>query len=96
MTIAALGGSVEVPTLDGPEPIEIAPGTQGGEVVHLKGKGMPRLQGRGRGELVALLRVQTPTDMTDEQTELLHRFAELRSEDTGNKTVFDRIKEAFQ
>jgi molecular chaperone DnaJ len=96
MTVAALGGAVEVPTLEGPEPIEIAPGTHAGEVVHMKGRGMPRLGGRGRGELVALLRVQTPTDLTAEQIELLQRFAELRSENAGTKSMFDRIKEAFQ
>lgn len=96
MTIAALGGTVEVPTLDGVEEIEIEPGTQAGEVVHLKGKGMPRLQGRGRGEIVAIYRVETPTDLTEEQEEVLRRFADLRSEETGNKSVFDRIKEAFQ
>ncbi|MEA2451663.1 MAG: molecular chaperone DnaJ [Actinomycetota bacterium] len=96
MTVAALGGTIEIPTLDGTEPIEIEPGTQAGELIHLKGKGMPRLQGRGRGEIVAMLRVETPTDLTEEQEELLRRFADLRSEETGNKSVFDRIKEAFQ
>jgi molecular chaperone DnaJ len=96
LTIAALGGTVDVPTLDGPEPLEISPGTQAGEVVHMRGKGMPRLEGRGRGELAVLLRVQTPTDLSDEETELLRKFAELRDETTGNKTVFDKIKEAFQ
>ena len=96
MTVAALGGQVDIPTLDGPEPIDIEPGTQSGEVVRLRGKGMPRLQGRGRGELVVLLKVETPMDLTEEQTELLRRFAQLRSEDAGGKSVFDRIKEAFQ
>ena len=96
MTIAALGGTIEIPTLEGPEPVDIEPGTQAGEVIRLKGKGMPRLQGRrGRGEVVALLRVETPTDLTEEQEDLLRRFAELRSEATGPKSVFDRIKEAF-
>lgn len=95
MTVAALGGTVEIPTLEGSEPVEIEPGTQAGEVIRLKGRGMPRLQARGRGEIVALLRVVTPTRLTEEQEDLLRRFAELRSEVTANKSVFDRIKEAF-
>ena len=95
MTIAALGGNVEVPTLEGPERLDIDPGTQSGEVVRLKGKGMTRLHGRGRGTLVALLRVETPTDLDDEQEELLQRFAELRGEEPSPRGFFDRIKEAF-
>jgi molecular chaperone DnaJ len=95
MTVAALGGTIEIPTLDDPELVEIEPGTQAGEVIRLKNRGMPRLQGRGRGEIVAMLRVETPTDLTEEQEELLRRFADLRSEETGTKSVFDRIKGAF-
>lgn len=95
MTVAALGGHVEVPTLDGSEDIEIAPGTQPGEVVTLKGRGMPRLDGRGRGQLVALLKVETPRDLDPEQAELLQRLAELRGEDVGQKGLFDKIKEVF-
>lgn len=95
MTVAALGGTIEIPTLDGFEPVDIEPGTQAGEVIRLKGRGMPRLQARGRGEIVALLRVVTPTQLTEEQEDLLRRFADLRSEVTASKSVFDRIKEAF-
>ena len=95
MTIAALGGNVEVPTLEGPERLDIDPGTQSGEVVRLKGKGMSRLHGRGRGTLVALLRVETPTELDDEQEELLQRFAKLRGEEPSPRGFFDRIKEAF-
>ncbi|MDP9068305.1 MAG: molecular chaperone DnaJ [Actinomycetota bacterium] len=96
MTVAALGGSVEMPTLEEPEPIEIQPGTQSGEVVRLRGRGMPRLGGRGRGELVGLLKVETPTHLTDEEVDLLERFAKLRGERTGQRGLFDKIKEAFQ
>lgn len=95
MVVAALGGTIEIPTLEGPEEIDIAPGTQSGEVVRLKNKGMTRLHGRGRGMLVALLKVETPTDLTEEEAELLRRFAEARGEDAGGRGFFDKIKEAF-
>ncbi len=95
MTAAILGGSIDVPTLDGPEPLDIKPGTQSGEVRRLKGKGMPRLAASGRGELVVLLKVETPTDLTEEQEGLLRRFAELRGEEVGEAGLFQKIKEAF-
>jgi molecular chaperone DnaJ len=96
MTIAALGGDVAVPTLDGPEMVEVKPGTQTGEVVRLKGKGMPRLGRHSRGELVGLLRVQTPTDLDDEQEALLRTLAEKRGETVAERGLFDRIREAFR
>jgi molecular chaperone DnaJ len=96
MTVAALGGKAAVPTLEGEEELDIEPGTQSGHVVHLRGHGMPRLAGRGRGELIAVLKVLTPTELDEEQAELLERFAEMRSEETGgSRGFFDRIKEAF-
>lgn len=96
MTVAALGGKVTVPTLDGEEELQIEPGTQSGHVEHLRGEGMPRLAGRGRGELIAVLKVMTPTDLDQEQAELLERFATLRDETTsGTRSFFERIKEAF-
>jgi molecular chaperone DnaJ len=97
MTVAALGGTVDAPTLDGSHELTIAPGTQSGEVVRLRGRGMPRLDGGGRGTLLVLLRVQTPTHLDEEQADLLRRVAELRGEETGHRGgLFDRIKEAFQ
>jgi molecular chaperone DnaJ len=96
MTVAALGGMIEVPTLEGPDELEVSPGTQSGAVVRLRARGMPRLDGRGRGELVVLLRVEIPRDLDDEQQELLRRLAALREEEAGQKGLFDKIKEAFQ
>lgn len=96
MTIAALGGVAQVPTLDGHEEIEISPGTQSGEVIRFRGKGMPRLNGRGRGELVGVLRVETPLDLSGEEAELLEQFAKLRGDGAHPRAgFFDRIKEAF-
>lgn len=96
MTIAALGGTVEIPTLEGPEQTDVAPGTQSGEVVRLKGRGMPSLTGRGRGQLVALLKVETPRDLDSEQAELLGRLADLRGEQVGERGLFERIRGAFK
>lgn len=95
VTIAALGGVVTVPTLEGPEELEVKPGTQSGEVVRMSGRGMPHIGARGRGELIVLLKVETPSDLSEEEAELLRRFAALRDESIGGKGLFDRIKEAF-
>jgi molecular chaperone DnaJ len=95
MTVAALGGSVMVPTLEEPHELQIEAGTQSGHVVRLKNKGMPHLGGRGRGEMVVLLRVETPTKLDREQIELLESFAKIRGEATSPRGLLDKIKEAF-
>jgi molecular chaperone DnaJ len=96
MTVAALGGEIEVPTLEEAEVVEVAPGTQSGEVVRLRGRGMPRVRRGGRGELVALLKVETPADLDTEQADLLRRLAELRNEPAGAKGLLDKLKQAFR
>ena len=96
MTTAALGGEIYIPTLEGPEVMEIRPGTQSGAVLTLRGKGMPRLRGRGRGDLIALLRVETPVGLDAEQEEVLRSFAKLRDEEVARRGFFDKIKDAFQ
>jgi molecular chaperone DnaJ len=96
MTVAALGGEIDVSTLDGVVPVEVSPGTQSGEVKTINGKGMPRLNGRGHGDLVVMLKVETPTGLTTEQAELLERLAALRDEHPdGVKGFFEKIRGAF-
>jgi molecular chaperone DnaJ len=95
---AALGATVSYETLDGTEELEIEAGTQSGEVLRLRGKGVPQLQGRGRGDLLVELAVVTPTDLSQEEEELLRRFAELRGEDVAEADTgfLARIKHAFR
>lgn len=83
MTTAALGGDVTIDTIDGSERISVPAGTQSGAVFRVRGAGIPRRNGRGRGELVARAHVVTPTQMDDEQEELLRRLAAARGEDTS-------------
>jgi len=80
---ASLGGEVEIDTLDGPERLRIEPGTESGSVVRLKGRGVPHLQRRGRGDLFVTLHVVTPRDLSKEERSLLERLAELQGKSAG-------------
>ncbi|HWH32544.1 MAG TPA: J domain-containing protein [Egibacteraceae bacterium] len=98
MSQAALGAELRVPTLAGEQPVQVPAGVQNGEVIALKGHGMPRLgQPRTRGRLHIHVRVITPTDLTPEQEEVLRRFAALRNEEVREegKRFFGRLREAF-
>ncbi|HAG06760.1 MAG: Chaperone protein DnaJ [Clostridia bacterium 62_21] len=94
---AALGGEVEVETLDGTERLRIPEGTQTGTVFRLRGKGIPHLNGRGRGDHRVQVRVVTPTRLTEKQKELLREFARLSGErvETAGKGFFGKMKDAF-
>jgi molecular chaperone DnaJ len=78
---AALGAEVEVPTPDDRVKIKLKPGTQSGKVFKVPGKGAPKLKGTTRGDLRVRVIVETPTGLTDEQKELLKRFASSRKDD---------------
>lgn len=76
MTQAALGTTMTIPTLDGQEEVEFAPGTQPGEVKVLRGKGVPRLNGHGRGDQEVHIGVLVPRDLDEPQRRLLQEFEE--------------------
>lgn len=94
---AALGTTVVLPTLDGDEDLLVPAGTQPGREFTLRGRGVPRLQGRGRGDLRARLVVEVPTKLDDEEAELLRALADRRGEAVSppDKGLFSRIKSAF-
>lgn len=105
MTAAALGTSITLDTLDGEEPVTIPAGTQPGEVLTLRARGVPRLRGTGRGDLHIHLDVRTPSRLDAEQTALLQKLADLRGEDASSVSVaedtdtggglFSRLRDAF-
>jgi len=95
--LAALGTTVEVPTIEGPEPLEVPAGTQPHDVITLRGKGMPSLRGRKQGDLRVVVNVVTPRNLSHEQREQLERFAQsLTSENLGGEEgVFAKLRRAF-
>lgn len=98
MAQAALGTEVEVPTLDGPEHVKIPEGTQHGDTIRLKGKGIKHLRGTGRGDQHVVISVKTPTRLSAREKELLRELAELRGEQVGtdkDKGFFDKVKDAL-
>jgi molecular chaperone DnaJ len=98
MTQAALGARLTVPTLDGETELEIEPGTQPGRVHLLRGKGMPVLQGFGRGDHRVVVNVVVPTRLTDEQRRLLEEFERLAGDETyrPDESFLDKLRAAFR
>ena len=82
---AALGTEVTVPTLDGEETVKIHPGTQVGEVIRVRGKGMPRFRGYGRGDLLVRVGIAVPEKLTRRQRELLEELAKESDENVRAK-----------
>jgi molecular chaperone DnaJ len=95
---AALGITLSVDTLEGPVELELPPGVQPGEVRVLKGKGMPVLQGFGRGDQRVLVNVSVPRRLNDEQRRLLEEFDAASDEHTyrHDESFFDKLKSAFR
>jgi molecular chaperone DnaJ len=98
---AALGSTIQLPTLDGDEVLDVPSGTQHGREFVLKGRGVPRLsqggRSRGRGDLRARITVVVPTKLSDAERELLRKFAENRGEQVANHDggIKSKIKSAF-
>jgi len=97
---AALGTNIEIPTIDGKARIKIDAGTQSGKILRLKSKGLPDLNGYGRGDILVNLNVWTPKDLTREEEQILEK---LRSSENfrphptkKDKGFFDRMKDIFQ
>jgi molecular chaperone DnaJ len=93
---AAFGATVDVETLDGTVEMDVPEGTQSGETFRLKGKGMPRLQRRGQGDLYVQVQVVTPESLNKEQKEALKQFAEAGGDEVEVKEgFFEKIKNSF-
>ena len=100
----ALGGEITVPTLDGEEPFTVPEGTVAGQTFRLRGRGIPDVSGRGRGDLLITVKVTTPKKLTKEQKKLLEqlaaslpkeKFEPIAIEDQDDKGIFDRVKDIF-
>lgn len=94
---AALGADVEVPTVDGAEKLRIPAGTQPGKVLYLRGKGVPKLRGSGRGDQVVVVNVEIPARLSAEQRQLFEQLAkslgsEVRPQERG---FLDWLREAL-
>ena len=98
VTQAALGADVRLPTLDGEIELSFEPGTQPGEIRVVRGRGMPVLQGFGRGDHRVLVNVAVPRHLTDEQRRLLEQFASSTNADNYRETegFFEKLKSAFR
>jgi len=98
MAQAALGAHIRYETLDGTEDLVIPRGTQPGKVFRLRGRGVPDVNGRGRGDLLVQVVVDTPTDLTKEQEDMLRLYAGARGEDVApaESGFLAKVRSAFK
>ena len=100
VTTAILGGDAEVPTIDGRVRISIEPGTQSGKVMRLRGKGLPDVNGRGRGDIIVVVDVVIPTTLTKEERKLVEELSEQpnfkRTDSRDNQDILTRMKNFFR
>jgi len=93
---AVFGDTIPVETLDGTVEFDLPAGTQSGETIRLSGKGMPRLRGRGHGDLYIKVQVVTPDSLNAEQREALEQFAEAGGEEIEvEQGFFDRLRNSL-
>jgi molecular chaperone DnaJ len=95
---AALGAELEVPTLEGTQRVKIEPGTQSGQVIRLRGKGVPHLRGSGRGDQRIYVQVVTPTKLSPAQKKLMRELADSLDGSgpaEAAKNLFEKVKDAF-
>ena len=100
VTTALLGGEVEVPTIDGKARIKIAPGTHAGKVLRLRGKGLPDVNGYGRGDIMVVVDITIPDELTKEERKLVEQLAEQpnfkRASGVESQNIFERMKNFFR
>ena len=80
-TWATLGAEIEIPTIDGKAKLKISPGTQNDTILRLRGKGIPNPHGLGKGDQLVRIKVETPTNLTSQQKNILLEFSKKRGED---------------
>jgi len=95
---AALGATIDVPTLDGPKPLQVARGTQAGDVIRVRGLGMPEVRGRGIGDLHVHVHVEVPKSLSPRAEQLLRELAaeEQKAVSPKRSSFFSRLSEYFQ
>ncbi len=100
VTTALLGGTVEVPTIDGRAKIKIAPGTHAGKVLRLGGKGIPDVNGRGRGDILVVVDITIPDSLSKEERRAVEKLAEMpsfkRAAGVDTQNIFERMKNFFR
>jgi molecular chaperone DnaJ len=97
---AILGGEVEIPTIEGRVRIKIAPGTHAGKVLRVRGKGLPDVNGRGRGDIKVLVDITIPGELSKTERELIEKLAEQpnfkQPEKVENQNILERMKSFFR